>query len=134
MTGTSPQRIRLRRTKGWRLPEGAVVAARPSKWGNPISVAQVKDQYPSLSKRQIATLTVRHFERIARRGSFSSPNWRFRGGRRGPITWTYPSIDDIRAELGGRDLACWCPLEDGEGNRVPCHADVLLAISNRQGS
>lgn len=29
----------------------------------------------------------------------------------------------IRAELAGRDLACWC--KDG-----PCHADVLLQIAN----
>lgn len=26
--------IQLRRTKGWRKPEGAVVVARPSRWGN----------------------------------------------------------------------------------------------------
>ena len=30
----------------------------------------------------------------------------------------------IRA-LKGRDLACWCPLDQ------PCHADVLLEIANR---
>jgi hypothetical protein len=30
----------------------------------------------------------------------------------------------IRAELGGRDLACWCALDQ------PCHADVLLEIAN----
>lgn len=30
-----PERIWLRRTKGWRKPEGAIVVARPSKWGNP---------------------------------------------------------------------------------------------------
>lgn len=30
-----PIRIQLRRTKGWRKPAGAVVVARPSKWGNP---------------------------------------------------------------------------------------------------
>ncbi|WP_156803257.1 DUF4326 domain-containing protein, partial [Mycobacterium gordonae] len=30
-----PSRIQLRRTKGWRKPEGAIVVARPSKWGNP---------------------------------------------------------------------------------------------------
>lgn len=28
------------------------------------------------------------------------------------------------AELRGKDLACWCPLDQ------PCHADVLLAIAN----
>ncbi|HEY9371501.1 DUF4326 domain-containing protein [Streptomyces sp.] len=27
-------------------------------------------------------------------------------------------------ELAGRDLACWCPLDQ------PCHADVLLEIAN----
>jgi hypothetical protein len=37
----------------------------------------------------------------------------------------YPSDTDIRAELGGRDLACWCP--PGQA----CHAQVLLQIANR---
>jgi hypothetical protein len=27
-------------------------------------------------------------------------------------------------ELAGKDLACWCPLDQ------PCHADVLLALAN----
>jgi len=30
----------------------------------------------------------------------------------------------IRAELRGKDLACFCPLDQ------PCHADVLLEIAN----
>ena len=34
------------------------------------------------------------------------------------------TADDIRRELAGKDLVCWCPL-----NR-PCHADVLLEIAN----
>lgn len=29
-----------------------------------------------------------------------------------------------RRELAGRDLACWCPLDE------PCHADVLLDVAN----
>lgn len=28
------------------------------------------------------------------------------------------------AELAGRDLACWCPLD------FPCHGDVLLELAN----
>jgi hypothetical protein len=32
--------------------------------------------------------------------------------------------DDVRTQLRGRDLACYCPLDE------PCHADVLLAIAN----
>ena len=34
------------------------------------------------------------------------------------------SVDDVREHLRGRDLACWCPLDE------PCHADVLLAVAN----
>lgn len=33
-------------------------------------------------------------------------------------------VDDIRRELAGRDLACWCDLDQ------PCHADVLLELAN----
>lgn len=40
----------------------------------------------------------------------------------------YPSDEEIRAELGGRDLACWCPLpEPGEPDH--CHAQVLLRLA-----
>jgi hypothetical protein len=34
------------------------------------------------------------------------------------------TIEDARRELRGRDLACYCPLEE------PCHADVLLEVAN----
>jgi hypothetical protein len=34
-------------------------------------------------------------------------------------------LDEIRRELAGRDLMCWCPLSQ------PCHADVLLEIANQ---
>ena len=37
---------------------------------------------------------------------------------------------DIRANLAGHDLMCWCPLEDSEWHRAPCHADVLLELAN----
>jgi hypothetical protein len=33
--------------------------------------------------------------------------------------------EEIREQLGGRSLMCWCP--DGE----PCHADVLLELAAR---
>jgi hypothetical protein len=41
-------------------------------------------------------------------------------------TWltTRPDlVAAVRAELAGRDLACWCPPQR------PCHADVLLALA-----
>lgn len=120
----SPKRIRRRRTAGWRMPEGVVYVGRPTKWGNPVNLSDVGAQYPSLGERQVATMVVRTFEPLALHGSLSFPNWRFLGGRRGPVTWTYPSVKEIREKLAGRDLACWCT--DG----WPCHADVLLEIAN----
>jgi hypothetical protein len=33
-------------------------------------------------------------------------------------------VERARLELAGKDLACWCPLDE------PCHADVLLEIVN----
>jgi hypothetical protein len=38
---------------------------------------------------------------------------------------TYPSDDEIKAELRGADLACACPPDDG-----PCHANTLLWVAN----
>jgi hypothetical protein len=34
---------------------------------------------------------------------------------------------DIRRELAGKNLACWCQLDR------PCHGDVLLEIANGGG-
>src|SRR5699024_10778903 len=34
------------------------------------------------------------------------------------------TVDDIKRELKGKDLICFCPLDH------PCHAEVLLKIAN----
>jgi hypothetical protein len=36
--------------------------------------------------------------------------------------YTKDELDELR----GKDLMCWCPLDQ------PCHADVLLEIANEQ--
>ena len=33
-------------------------------------------------------------------------------------------LHNVRQELSGKNLACWCPIES------PCHADVLFRIAN----
>lgn len=35
------------------------------------------------------------------------------------------AMDDAIANLKGKNLACWCKLDE------KCHADLLLAIANR---
>lgn len=37
-----------------------------------------------------------------------------------------PTLEEVRAQLGGRSLACFCP--EGE----ECHGDVLLRLANTQ--
>jgi hypothetical protein len=91
----SPRRFQRTRRKGASLPAGVVVVTRPTKWGNP---------YP---------LNMGRGEAVGRyREDLLSGRLEI-------------SIDDVRRELRGRDLACYCPL-DG-----PCHADILLEIANR---
>ena len=33
-------------------------------------------------------------------------------------------VATLRRDLAGKDIACWCPLDQ------PCHADVLLELAN----
>jgi hypothetical protein len=113
----SPQRIQRKRTKGWRMPEGAVYVGHPTKWGNPYRW----DEYPATvlwddEPTHVPAATRRRYSVV----DFKSALAYGIGGLPG-----YPSVEQVRAELAGRDLACWCPLDQ------PCHADVLLEVANR---
>lgn len=96
-----PRRVQLSRAKGWRKPEGAVVVARPTKWGNPYKVDPTD---PDSRARVIA----------AYRRDLLEGRLRF-------------DVDDVRRDLVGRDLACWCAPD------LVCHADVLLEVANHPG-
>ena len=109
-----PERIQLRRTKGWRKPEGAVVVARPTRWGNPYTLDLYEIDYPDADVTENRRMAVSDF-----RGMVES-KWDAPSEHRGD----YPDRATIRAELRGKDLACWCPLDQ------PCHGDVLLEIAN----
>lgn len=124
-----PRRIQRKRTKGWRMPEGAIYVGRPSAWGNPFLIADVLRRFPSLTVDQGAGFVVSEFRDLiacVERGlayEDSVPDQR-RGRPRVARRFTYSSIAEIRADLRGHDLACWCPLDQ------PCHADVLLELAN----
>ena len=89
-----PQRLQMRRTRGWRKPPEAVYVGRPTKWGNPFRV-------DALGRVE----AVRRFRALLEADASLQAQ--------------------AAAELRGRDLLCWCPM--GE----PCHADVLIDVSNR---
>jgi len=120
----SPQRFQRKRTKGWKMPEGSAYVGRGSRWGNPIRVFEYGESYPSLDLGSVAVMVVRDFRVLAQRGELSFPNYRFLDGSRGHVRWVYPPLSEVRSELAGKDLMCWCPEDQA------CHADVLLELAN----
>jgi hypothetical protein len=89
-----PIRIQRKRTKGWRMPPNTVYVGRPAKWGNPF-----------IGERAGA---------VHLYGAWMS------GWYNATLLPMRPNFDELR----GKDLACWCPLDQ------LCHADVLLELAN----
>jgi hypothetical protein len=120
-----PQRIQLSRTKGWRKPEGVVVVARPSRWGNPWRIVPVTDhRFPRGEAADVVRGngdTICRFQRYSDGHRTGAPYWAVRAFR-SDLTDTEREL--AKTELRGKDLACWCPLDQ------PCHADVLLEVAN----
>ncbi len=129
-----PKRIQLKRMKGWKKPEGAVVVSRPTKWGNPFRVFG-QDEYlfcDASHRRKIFTpwVVFDHDQDI--RGNPATTAMAIEHFRRwvlgeiqaGVVKPCPFTLDDIWRELRGKDLACWCK----EGD--PCHGSVLLEIAN----
>ena len=93
-TAPAVERVQLRRTKGWKMPANTVTVARPSRWGNPFKV----------------TAGCSAAEAVA--------------AFRARVESDPLKVAEIRENLKGKNLACWCAPDQ------PCHADVLLEIAN----
>jgi len=102
-TTTLPVRVQRRRVKGWRMPPNTVYVGRGSRFGNPIEIGTRDLRTDGII--DAATAVERFSERLAT----------------GRLPFTEA---DVRAELRGKNLACWCPLDQ------PCHAAVLMEIAN----
>lgn len=128
-----PVRLQLSRKRGFNLQAlslatnglPAVNVARPSKWGNPFVVCHPGSIFEKPLTPKVAVSSFRHM--VEKEGGwFPVPlPW-----PKGKIPKQYTTVADVRAELTGKNLACWCPLTDADGNRCPCHADVLLELAN----
>ncbi|MCC6457836.1 MAG: DUF4326 domain-containing protein [Caldilineaceae bacterium] len=90
-------RIQRRRSRGWRKPEGAVIVTRPTRWGNPFELGTF-DRVTAIALYK-ARLLQMHAETPAAYRAHLEP-------------------------LIGKDLVCWCGLNDA------CHADVLLELAD----
>lgn len=136
-----PERIQRQRTKGWRMPANAVYVGRPTKWGNPWSLADVGYVYYDVPVKERRAAAVELYHRDIENWAHFVSYLDDRAARGAPDIndgfWAAIEAsgarhvgDAARIELRGKDLACWCPVVDAEGNRVPCHADVLLEWAN----
>ena len=94
---SKPKRIQRSRAKGWKMPANAIYVGRPTVWENPYVVGSELMNGETLTAEKAVELYEQHL----------ADNFNER---------------DIRHCLRGKDLACWCALDQ------PCHADVLLRI------
>lgn len=113
----NPVRIVLSRRAGFDLQtvsraingQAAQSVARPGPWGNPFTIDAVTTE-TGLGKDAAQAEAVRRY-RLWMAGDLAGP--------RPP-----PTREKIRAELAGRNLACWCRAG------TPCHVDTLLKLAN----
>src|ERR1700686_618388 len=119
-----PKRIQRKRTPGWRMPPNPLYVGRGSRWGNPFIIGepsgifdgnggrplgwrdQVEVLVPALSREQAI-----EFYRNVLKGFLKPEMFPV-----GPPYRDQIRHYDIWSCLHGRDLACWCPLDQ------PCHA------------
>ncbi|MEU7831349.1 MULTISPECIES: DUF4326 domain-containing protein [unclassified Nonomuraea] len=126
-----PQRIQRRRTKGWTMPEGAVYVGRPTRFGNHIRITRRKFD-DERNPMWHVTGSPRYLDGPAFNLLFTARVEATKQFEADLLRWRdieYPSIEEIRAVLAGRDLACWCPLPEWPESDW-CHARVLLEIAN----
>lgn len=103
-----PERIQLRRAKGWKMPHDAVKVDRATSRGNPFVVG----------KHGTAAECVELYRKLAAGYlAISLDNVEAQQSARAAMVVA-------RTDLRGRSLACWCAIGK------PCHADVLLEIAN----
>ncbi len=122
-----PIRIQLSREPGWRMPPDTVKVDRTTRWGNPFDVREFGHE-----------LAMHVFEDTAR-GCWSLANIK---GLDDPAASAIHEahcrwlrrigsnpVETARAELRGKNLACWCALPK-RGEPDTCHAAILLRIAN----
>lgn len=109
----APHGVQLSRARGWRMPPNTVSVVRGTKWGNPFKVEYDRERRAWVVPRE------------GRRWEFTTQAKAAQAavGFYEHMVTTPAIYAAIRAELAGKNLACWCSL--GE----PCHRDVLLRIA-----
>ncbi|KAB7839478.1 DUF4326 domain-containing protein [Streptomyces mobaraensis] len=130
-----PARIQRRRTPGWCAPGGAVYVGHPTRWANPFAVCQITGQRWQVidtggrSRSLVEEPQVFHEADQGLARLAATRLFELHIGALGLYRYDDQTMTDLRRELGGRDLTCWCPVpEPGEPDW--CHAAVVPEIAN----
>jgi hypothetical protein len=111
---SKPIRIQRKRTKGWRMPPNTVYVGRGSKWGSKAIVVW----HESMGQWAVCTPEdTDWFNTKLEALAFSLAFYKEK---------QIPLLKQHLSELKGKNLACWCPLDER------CHVDVLLELANRE--
>lgn len=113
-----PKRIQRKRTKDWRKPENAVIVDRTSRYGNPYKIGQNCNSVLELALMGFKGDALTNGVRINTNADAVDMYKRMLN------TFTTKRQREFFAPLRGKDLVCFCKLDD------PCHADVLLKLAN----
>lgn len=82
------------------MPANTAYVGRPTVWGNPFIVGSELIGGKKLGAQKAVALYRQYANDVL-------------------------NVSDLQTCLRGKNLACWCPLDQ------PCHADVLLEMANR---
>ncbi len=93
------------------MPSNTVKVDRSTPWGNPFIVGEYGTRIECVERYRLLCGGITG---ITEEVSYAD--------QRAYLIYVHEHI----SELHGKNLACWCPLKDKNGNSVPCHADILL--------
>lgn len=106
------------------MPPNTVSVCRPGKWGNPFYIIN-EEGLPWITDSRDPRMPVLNYEvqRILGIPEEAALDWH--DARRGLVElFKQQCCDRSFAALRGKNLACWCALDE------PCHADVILERAN----
>ena len=111
------------------MPENTVYVGRGTKWGNPFRVYS-EPKYQMVVDDRTSTVKDLVPERPTpeNQHAMTAKAVELFALNIGPLGLYEIDRSELRTELAGKNLACWCPLDQ------PCHADVLLELANEEGS
>lgn len=112
----TPERVCLRRVKGWRMPPNTVKVDRSTQWGNPFSWREAQAEWGCSESEAKSAVVAIYQDWLQMR----EPE-RFSAELRKARVTILANLNTLR----GKNLACWCKEFDD------CHADALLVLANR---